>query len=155
MTKRTSSDDGLIAENRKARFDYEVLDTLECGVELRGSEVKSLRLKQVSFADAFAEVDDSGNLRLHNLKIDRYRQSTYDAAEPTRRRRLLANRDEIDKLQRSIRERGLTLVPLRLYFKGPWVKVLLGVARGKTHDDKRATIRAREAHRDMERERRR
>jgi SsrA-binding protein len=155
MNKKKSPDDGLIADNRKARFEYEIMDTLECGLDLRGSEVKSLRMKQVSFVDAFAQIEGDGQLFLHSLKIDRYRQSSVDIVEPTRKRRLLANREEIVRLQRLVREKGYTLVPLRLYFKGPWAKVLLAVARGKNNEDKRATIRAREAKRDIEREMRR
>jgi SsrA-binding protein len=150
MAKKKPVDDGFIAENRKARFQYEVLETLECGVVLQGSEVKSLRAKQVSFSDAFAQVE-AGELFLWNLKIDRYRQSNIDVPETTRKRRLLVSKKEIERFHRLVREKGLTLVPLRLYFKGPWAKVLVGVAKGKTFEDKRETIKRREADRDMRR----
>jgi SsrA-binding protein len=139
-----------IAENRKARFEYEISDTIECGLSLHGAEVKSLRHKAVSFADSFAVVE-RGQLWLMHLKIDRYKQSNIDVVEPTRRRRLLANQTEIEKLERLVREKGLTLVPLRLYFRGPWAKVLLGVGKGKSHGDKRETIKRREADREVSR----
>jgi SsrA-binding protein len=149
--KQAKDKDGQIAENRRARYDYEIGDTFECGIELKGAEVKSLRAKAVSFADAFAFLDH-GQLWLHNLKIDRYRQqSTIEELDPARKRRLLVNKDEVEKLRKLTQERGFTLVPLKLYFKGPWAKVLIGVAKGKTKDDKRDTIRAREASRDVAR----
>ena len=152
--KKPSASDGSIAENRRARFDFEIGDTLECGIALVGAEVKSLRNKAVAFADAYADIHD-GQLWLHNVKIDRYKQSTVDVVEPTRKRRLLANAKEIEKLRKLVAERGYTLVPLKLYFKGPWAKCLIGVARGKSHDDKRDTIRKREADRDVARAMRR
>lgn len=140
----------LIAENRRARFDYEISDTLECGIELKGSEVKSLRNKAVSFANAFAVIN-RGDLMLMGLKIDRYKQSTIDVLAPDRPRRLLANVREVDKLDRLVREKGYSLVPLKLYFKGAWAKVLIGLGKGKTHEDKRETIRKREADREVAR----
>ncbi len=149
--KKKKTDEGLVAENRRARHDYEILDTLECGLELQGAEVKSLRAKAVSFSDAYAIVKD-GELLLLGLKIDRFKnQSTHVELAPDRTRRLLAKKDEIDELKAAVQQRGATLVPLRLYFKGPWVKVLVGVGRGKSHEDKRQTIRRREADREMER----
>jgi SsrA-binding protein len=150
-SKKDSRGDGLIAENRRARYDFEIGETFECGIELKGAEVKSLRAKNVSFADAFAMLEH-GELWLHSLKIDRYRQqSTIEELEPRRKRRLLVSKKEIEKMRKLTQERGFTLVPLRLYFKGPWAKVLVGVAKGKTKDDKREGIRAREASRDMAR----
>ena len=148
--KKQGKDDGSIAENRRARFEYEIGETLECGIVLVGSEVKSLRNKAVAFADAFAEIKD-GELWLHGVKIDRYKQSTVDVVEPARKRRLLASKKEIEKLNKLVAERGYTLVPLKLYFKGPWAKCLIGVARGKDKGDKRDTIRKREADRDVAR----
>jgi SsrA-binding protein len=149
--KKDSKDDGHIAENRRARYDYEIGETFECGLELKGAEVKSLRAKNVSFADAFAMLD-GGELWLHSLKIDRYRQqSTIDELDPSRRRRLLVNKGELERIRKLTQERGYTLVPLKLYFKGPWAKVLVGVAKGKTKEDKRDSIRAREASRDVAR----
>ena len=142
--------DGSIAENRRARFDFEIGDTVECGIELVGAEVKSLRNKAVGFADAYVEVTN-GQLWLHNVKIDRYKQSTVDVVEPMRKRRLLANAKEIEKLRKMVAERGYTIIPLKLYFKGAWAKCLVGLARGKTKGDKRDTIRKREADRDVAR----
>jgi SsrA-binding protein len=153
--KKTSGDDGHIAENRRARYDYEIGETFECGLELKGAEVKSLRAKNVSFADAFAYLDD-GQLWLHNLKIERYKQQAeIEALDPSRKRRLLVNKGELEKIRKLTQERGYTLVPLKLYFKGPWAKVLVGVAKGKTREDKRDSIRAREASRDVARAMRR
>jgi SsrA-binding protein len=143
------SEDTLIAENRRARFDYEIGDTWECGVELKGSEVKSLREKKVSFEGAHARLENDA-LVLWNLKIDRWRNaSTHEALAPTRARRLLVNKTEINKIRRLLQRGGLTLVPLKLYFKGAWVKVLIGIGKGKSHEDKRETIKRREADRDM------
>ncbi len=137
--KKAGKDDGSIAENRRARYD---------------SEVKSLRNKAVAFADAYADIHN-GELWLHNVKIDRYAQSTVDVVEPSRKRRLLASRKEIDKLHKLVKERGYTLIPLKLYFKDAWAKCLIGVARGKDKGDKRDTIRKREADRDVSRAMRR
>jgi SsrA-binding protein len=148
--KKAGKDDGSIAENRRARYDYEIGDTLECGIVLVGAEVKSLRNKAVAFADAYADIHN-GELWLHNVKIDRYAQSTIDVVEPTRKRRLLANKAEIDKLTKLVKERGYTLIPLKLYFKDAWAKCLIGLARGKDKGDKRDTIRKREADRDVSR----
>jgi SsrA-binding protein len=149
--KDTKDSDGHIAENRRARYDYEIGETFECGLELKGAEVKSLRARAVSFADAFAFLDH-GQLWLHNLKIERYRQqSTIEELDTTRKRRLLVNKGELEKIRKLTQERGYTLVPLKMYFKGPWAKVLIGVAKGKTKDDKRNTIRAHKASRDVAR----
>jgi SsrA-binding protein len=154
-SKKTGSDDGHIAENRRARYDYEIGETFECGLELKGAEVKSLRARNVSFADAFAYLDD-GQLWLHNLKIERYRQQAeIEALDPSRKRRLLVNTGELEKIRKLTQERGFTLVPIKMYFKGPWAKVLIGVAKGKTREDKRDSIRAREASRDVARAMRR
>jgi SsrA-binding protein len=148
--KKKSAGDGSIAENRRAKYDYEIGDTLECGIVLVGSEVKSLRNKAVAFADAYADIQN-GELWLYNVKIDRYAQSTVDVVEPARKRRLLANKGEIEKLRKLVAERGYTIIPLKLYFKGPWAKCVLGLARGKNKEDKRDTVRKREADRDVAR----
>lgn len=148
-------DVGAIAENRRARHDYTFEDTIEVGIELVGSEVKSLRAKAVSFADAFAMVSD-GQLHLHGMRIDRWKNaSTHVEVAVDRKRRLLANANEIEKLKKAVQQRGLSLIPLKLYFKGPWAKVLLGIGKGKTYEDKRDTLKKREADRDMERTMRR
>ena len=154
MAGKKKPDDGAIAENRKARFEYAIGDTLECGIALRGAEVKSLRMKAVSFGDAYAVIEKD-ELILRGLKIDRYAQSNIDIVEPARPRKLLASKKEIEKLRKLVQEKGYTLVPLKLYFKGAWAKVLIGVGKGKSHDDKRDTIRKREADRDVARAMRR
>jgi SsrA-binding protein len=146
-----AKEDWLIAENRRARYDYEIGETIECGIELQGAEVKSLRNKAVSFSDAYAVVEN-GQLMLRGLKIDRWKNaSTHVEIAPDRPRRLLASKDEIEDLRKSVAQRGFTLLPLKLYFKGPWAKVLIGVGKGKSHDDKRETLKRREADRDMQR----
>ena len=151
MAEKKKHSDGLVAENRRARHDYDIGDTLECGLELVGAEVKSLRAKAVSFSDAYAIVKDD-QLMLVGLKIDRWKNaSTHVEIAPDRTRKLLAKAGEIEELRIAIQEKGCTIVPMRIYFKGPWAKVLVGVGKGKTHGDKREDIKRREADRDMQR----
>jgi len=139
-----------IARNRKAFHDYEILDKLEAGIELRGTEVKSLRNGKVQMADAYARVED-GELFLVGLHISPYEKTAYGNHEPTRKRRLLVHRREIRRLAGKLNERGLTLVPLSLYFRRGWAKVELGLARGKRQYDKRQDIKRREHQRQMQR----
>jgi SsrA-binding protein len=138
-----------VASNGRARHDYEILDTFEAGIALRGSEVKTLREGRASLQDAYAVVED-GEIILH-MQIPAYSHTGYDGHEPTRPRKLLLHRKEIDQLSRRVAERGLTLVPLRLYFKQQLVKVELAVARGKRAYDKRQAIAKRDAAREMDR----
>jgi len=138
-----------VASNRRARHDYEILDTFEAGIALRGSEVKTLREGRASLQDAYAVVED-GEVILH-MQIPAYSHTGYDGHEPTRPRKLPLHRKEIDQLSRRVAERGLTLVPLRLYFKQQLVKVELAVARGKRAYDKRQAIAQRDAAREMDR----
>jgi SsrA-binding protein len=138
-----------VASNRRARHDYEILDTFEAGIALRGSEVKTLREGRASLQDAYAVVED-GEVILH-MQIPAYSHTGYDGHEPTRPRKLLLHRKEIDQLARRVAERGLTLVPLRLYFKQQLVKVELAVAKGKRAYDKRQAIAQRDAAREMDR----
>jgi SsrA-binding protein len=140
---------GTIATNRRARHDYEILDNVEAGIVLRGSEVKTLREGKASLQDAYAEIRD-GDVILH-MQIPTYSHTGYEGHEPTRPRKLLLHRKEIDQLARRVNERGLTLVPLRLYFKQQLVKVELGVARGRRAYDKRQAIAKRDAAREMDR----
>jgi SsrA-binding protein len=140
---------GTVASNRRARHDYEILDTFEAGIALRGSEVKTLREGRASLQDAYAAVED-GEVILH-MQIPAYSHTGYDGHEPTRPRKLLLHRKEIEQLSRRVAERGLTLVPLRLYFKQQLVKVELAVARGKRAYDKRQAIAKRDAAREMDR----
>jgi SsrA-binding protein len=140
---------GTVASNRRARHDYEILETFEAGIALRGSEVKTLREGRASLQDAYAGVEN-GEIVLH-MQIPAYSHTGYDGHEPTRPRKLLLHRKEIDQISRRVAERGLTLVPLRLYFKQQLVKVELAVARGKRAYDKRQAIAQRDAAREMDR----
>jgi SsrA-binding protein len=140
----------LIAENRRARFDYELLDRYEAGVVLTGTEVKSLRQGRATIAQSYAEVRD-GEAWLHGAEISVYDQGNRANHDPMRPRKLLLHRKEIDRLYGTIREKGLTLVPTRLYFKDGRVKIELAVARGKEQRDKRRDIADRETKRQLER----
>lgn len=139
-------------ENRKARFDYHIDETLECGIALMGSEVKSVRAGQVSLGEGYVVVrDDPPSISLINVDIGEYQPAGSLGHRRTRSRVLLARKKDIVRLAKIISKKGMTIVPLKLYFKGPWAKVLIGVARGKTHTDKRQTIAQREAKRDIDR----
>jgi SsrA-binding protein len=139
-----------VATNRKARHDYYVEDVFEAGMVLVGTEVKSLRAGRASLVDGFATVND-GEVWLEGVHIPEYLQGTWTNHEPRRRRKLLLNRFEIDRLAGVTRERGLTLVPLSLYFKDGRAKVELAVARGKRDYDKRQALRERQDRREADR----
>ncbi|HZO33732.1 MAG TPA: SsrA-binding protein SmpB [Gaiellaceae bacterium] len=139
-----------IAENRRARHDYQLLDRFEAGLVLTGTEVKSLRNGRATLAQAYAEVRD-GEAWLVGLEIATYDQGNRANHEPMRARKLLLHRREIDSLYGKVREKGLTIVPTRLYFKDSRVKVELAVARGKEQRDKRRDLMERDARRAMER----
>lgn len=139
-----------IAENRRARHDYAIAETFEAGIELLGTEVKSLRERHVSFTDAYALVKD-GEALLLGLKIEPYHHGTHENHERDRTRRLLLHRREIERLQALVAEKGNTIVPLKLYFKRGWAKVLLGVGKGKTTVDKRQDLKRKEADREVAR----
>src|SRR5437773_4087755 len=140
----------LIVDNRRARHDYQLLDRFEAGLVLTGTEVKSLRDGRATLGQAYAEVRD-GEAWLLGAEIAIYDQGNRANHDPTRPRKLLMHRREIDRLYGQVREKGLTLVPTRLYFKNGRVKVELALARGKDVRDKRRTVAEREARRDMER----
>ena len=140
----------LIAQNRKARHDYAILDTYEAGVALVGTEVKSLRLGRASLVEAYATVDD-GEVWLRGLNIPEYTLGSWTNHEPRRTRKLLLHRGEIERLIGKIREGGLTLVPLSLYFSDGKVKCELALARGKKSYDKRADLARRDADREIQR----
>ena len=140
----------LIAENRRARFDYELLDRFEAGIVLVGTEVKSLREGRVTLAQSYADVRD-GEVWLVGAEIAEYAQGNIANHEPTRERKLLLKRGEITSLSSKVREKGQTLVPTRLYFKDGKVKLEVALARGKEKADKRRTIVDRDAKRQMER----
>ncbi len=137
----------VIADNRQARHKYEILERFEAGMSLLGSEVKSLRLGQAQLKDSYALVRN-GEAVLLNCHISPYQFAGYAAAEAERTRKLLLHKAEIFRLEGKTREKGLTLIPLRLYFKNGRVKVELGLARGKQLFDKRETVRRREAERE-------
>ncbi len=140
-----------MAQNRKARHDYEVLDTFECGIALQGSEVKSLRDAKVQLRDSYARVED-GELWLFGVHVAPYEFATGGAGhDPDRRRKLLAHRRQIDELLGRTRQEGLTLVPLSMYFRDGRAKVELALARGRKTYDKRHAIAARDAAREVER----
>ena len=141
----------IIATNRKARHDYTILDVLEAGVVLTGTEVKSLRDGAASLADAFATVDD-GEIWIRNLHIPEYHHGTWTNHAPRRNRKLLLHRNQIDMLMAKIRDGNLTLVPLSMYFTEGKVKVELALARGKQSHDKRQDIAKRDAQRELVRE---
>src|SRR5918993_709584 len=138
----------VVTSNRKARHDYAILDTYEAGMALTGTEVKSLRAGRASLVDAFAQ-EKAGEIYLHGLHIPEYTQGTWTNHEPRRTRKLLLNRIEIDRLLGKLKESGLTLVPLSLYFSDGWAKVELGLARGKRSYDKRQDLAKRDADREI------
>ena len=141
----------VVAENRKAKFNYEIMDTLECGIALTGSEVKSLRNGKLSLEEAYARVKES-EVWLVGADIAEYPQATLWNHLPKRPRKLLMHRSELRKFAGLAHEKGLTLVPLRVYFTGRGVaKVLLGLCRGKKQHDKRETLKKADAQRDMAR----
>jgi SsrA-binding protein len=140
----------LIAQNRKARHDYSVLDVFEAGVMLTGTEVKSLRLGRASLVDGFATIDD-GEVFLRNVHIPEYEQGSWTNHEPRRTRKLLLHRAEIERLIGKTKESGLTLVPLSLYFSQGKVKVELALARGKRSYDKRQDLARKDADREVQR----
>jgi SsrA-binding protein len=136
-----------IAENRKAYHDFHLLETFEAGIALLGTEVKAIREGRVNLRDSFARVED-GEVFLYNVNISPYSHRGYADHEPLRRRKLLLHRDEIRKLIGKTVERGMTLVPVRLYFKNGRVKVAVSLAKGKKDYDKRETIKRREVDRE-------
>ncbi len=146
------SDDKTVATNRKARHDFAIIETIECGIQLTGTEVKSLRLGQASLVDCYARIRD-GELWIEGLHIPPYEQGDRRTHEPMRPRKLLVHRRQLDALGKETAEKGLALVPLRLYFTHGIAKVEIAVARGKRQHEKRQAIAKRDAQREAERER--
>jgi SsrA-binding protein len=142
----------VIARNRKASFLYEIIDKMEAGIALLGSEVKSLRSGKVTLTEAYA-APHGQELFLHNLHIPPYSQATIETHDPLRRRKLLMHRRQIRRLLGKVQERGLTLVPLQIYFRGGHAKIELALVRGKHKFDKREAIAKRDARRDLDRAR--
>jgi SsrA-binding protein len=136
--------DRLLADNRLARHQYEILETLETGIELLGTEVKAIRAGQVNLRDGFCLIRN-GELQLHNVHISPHSHAgRFFNHEPLRVRRLLAHRREIDRLRGALEQKGLTLIPLNLHLKGSWIKVTLGLGRGRKLHDKRQEERRRQ-----------
>ena len=151
--KNEYTDDGIkvLSVNRQARFNYIVEESLECGIELQGTEVKSLRNGKFSFSDSYAIVNNL-ELWLIQLHITPYDHGNIHNHEPDRKRKLLAHKQEIKRLSRKIDEKGMALVPLKIYLKNSKIKVELGICKGKNVQDKRNTIRDRDEKRSVERE---
>lgn len=137
----------IVADNRKAFHDYHILETFEAGVALLGTEVKAIREGRVNLRDSFGRVEE-GEVFLHNVHISPYSHRGYSEHEPLRRRKLLLHKQEIRKLIGKTTERGMTIVPLRLYFKAGRVKVAIALAKGKKEYDRRETIKRRETDRE-------
>ena len=148
-TRRTG--DRVVATNRRARYDYEIIETLECGIMLSGSEVKSLREGKAQIAESYARFDDT-ELWLYQMHVPPWVYATgFGSHDPDRRRKLLAHRHELDEWQHETRTEPLTMVPLKLYFKDGKAKVELALAKGKKSQDRRQAIAKRDAERDMAR----
>jgi len=148
--KSNKKKDRIAIDNRKARHDYQILDTYEAGIVLEGTEVKSIRAGKANLKDSYARVE-KGELFLYNMHISPYEQGNRFNHEPKRTRKLLMHKHEINRLLGKIKEKGLSLVPLKLYFKSNKVKVQIGLARGKKLHDKRHALAERDAKREMER----
>ena len=139
-----------LAQNKKARHDYFVTDTIECGIELFGTEVKSVRLGKVNIADAYASVDN-GEVFVKSMNISPYEQGNIFNRDPLRCKKLLLHKSEIRRLMGEVKQAGYSLIPLSVYLKGSRVKVALGVCKGKKLYDKRADLQTRDAKRNMDR----
>lgn len=140
----------LIAENRKAYFDYHIIDTFKAGIVLSGNEVKSVRLGRVNFKDAFGRVEN-GEVFLYNMHISPYEKGRVSAAEADRTRKLLLESRELRKIVGQVSQKGMTLVPTKIYFDGDWAKVDIALAKAKRKYEKRETIRQKEVSREVER----
>lgn len=149
--RKRKVDPGDVASNRRARHRYEIIETYEAGIELLGSEVKSLRSGKAQIAEAYAAVED-GEVWLRNSHIPPYEPAAGQNHEPERPRKLLLHRREINRLLGQTQKKGLTLVPLRIYFKGPRAKLELALVRGKEQRDRRRELRERDQKREIERE---
>jgi SsrA-binding protein len=143
--------EGDVASNRQAAFRFEFMDRLECGIVLTGTEVKAVRTGTVQLKDGYALIRD-GELFLHNVHIPPYGPAARDNHDPERVRKLLANRKEIDKLIAETKDKGYTLVPLRMYFRGPRAKVEIALGKGKDRFDKRESIKKKDMERDVQRQ---
>ena len=138
----------VVISNRKARHDYFIHDTIEAGLVLKGSEVKSIRAGNANLQDSYALVKD-GEVWLFGMHISPYEHSSFTSHDPRRTRKLLVNKREIRRLFARVQEKGLTIIPLSIYFKGPYAKVELAIAQGKKSYDKREAMKERDAKRDI------
>jgi SsrA-binding protein len=151
LARSDASGDRVVASNRRARHDYEIVETFECGLVLTGSEVKSLREGKAQIADGYGRVDD-GELWLFGVHIPPWSYAVgFGSHDPDRKRKLLAHRGEIDEMVGKTRTQPLTLIPLRLYFKDGRAKVEIALARGRKHHDRRQELARRDAEREMAR----
>lgn len=148
--KRAAESDGTLARNRQATHEYSILETFEAGVELTGTEVKSLRAGRTQLREGYVRIEN-GEAWLLQVHISPYAEGNRANHDPERRRRLLLHRREIEYLDGKVRQQGLTLVPLRMYVKGNRIKLLIGVARGKKLWDKRQALAERDSRREAER----
>ena len=142
------NEERVVITNRKARHEYFILETIEAGIVLKGTEVKSLRLGNANLQDSYALIRQ-GELWLMNMHISPYAQGNINNHPPTRTRKLLVQKKQLRKLLARMKEKGLSLIPLSVYFKGPFAKVELAVARGKQHHDKREAVAKRDAQREI------
>ena len=140
-----------LAKNRKARFEYEIQKTMEVGIALQGTEVKSIRAGQINLAESYCRVDDNLQIYLMNAHISQYDFGNRHNHDPLRPKSLLLHRSEIRRLYGQVKEKGLTLIPLKIYLKGGIIKMELALGRGKKLYDKRQTMKKQDAHRDVER----
>ena len=150
MAKKKKTPSNVLGENRKARYNYSVSESLECGIALKGTEVKSFKASKFSFPDSFVEIRNH-ELFIRNLHVTPYDFGNIHNHDPDRVRKLLAHKQEIKKLERKITEKGFTLIPLKFYLIKGKVKVEVGVCKGKKQYDKRDTIKAKDQQRDAER----
>ncbi len=145
------TEEKTIVKNRKARYEYEIVDSIEAGLVLRGSEVKSLRAGKVNISDSYARIL-KGEVWIIDMHVASYKEASDQNHDPRRERKLLLHQSEIKKLARRVIEKGFTLIPLKLYFKNNIAKLELGIARGKRKYDKKVAIAQKDAKREMERE---
>lgn len=148
MAEKKGNGIKIVAENRKARFDYTIEDAFEAGLELRGSEVKALRAGDVNLKDSYVSFS-RGEAFLQNAHISVYKASSYMNHEPERLRRLLLNKLEIQRIERAVHEKGYTCVPLKIYFKNGWAKLEIALVKGKKAADKRESMKTRDINREL------
>ncbi|WP_353895087.1 SsrA-binding protein SmpB [Pediococcus pentosaceus] len=150
MAKKPKSNDKALAQNKKARHDYSILSTMEAGMVLTGTEIKSIRYRRVTLRDGYVQIRH-GEAILMNVQINEYLQGNQFNHDPFRNRKLLLHKKEISKLQEETKNKGITIVPLKMYLKNGFAKVLIGVAKGKHEYDKRESLKKRDQQREIDR----